>query len=136
MAYFKLLPLLLMTVAATLTGRVLAKPPAKAAMQNLVAKWRGTGSVMNKNRNYPKRVRTPENIARVQESLEQSPMKSQRRLPVQVGIKRISCRKNICLLKIGCNEELKTGNKAVMCLRYCEETNEKYRCTPNGCECY
>ncbi|KAJ4438211.1 hypothetical protein ANN_14150 [Periplaneta americana] len=46
-------------------GRVLAKPPAKTAMQNLVAKWRETGSVANKNRNYPKRVRTPENIARV-----------------------------------------------------------------------
>ncbi|KAJ4451740.1 hypothetical protein ANN_03211 [Periplaneta americana] len=53
------------------------KPPAKAAMQNLVEKWRETGSVANKNRNYPKRVRTPENIARVQESLKQSPTKSQ-----------------------------------------------------------
>ncbi|KAJ4447744.1 hypothetical protein ANN_09752 [Periplaneta americana] len=70
------------------TGRVLANPSAKAAMQNLVAKWRETGSVVNKNRNYPKRVRTPENIARVQESLEQSPTKSQRRLSVQVRIKR------------------------------------------------
>ncbi|KAJ4434931.1 hypothetical protein ANN_23503 [Periplaneta americana] len=32
------------------TGRVLAKPPAKAAMQNLVAKWRETDYVANKNR--------------------------------------------------------------------------------------
>ncbi|KAJ4441295.1 hypothetical protein ANN_11149 [Periplaneta americana] len=61
-------------------------------MQNLVTKWRETGSVENKTSNYPKRVRTPENIARVQESLEQSPTKSQRRLSVQVGIKRTSCR--------------------------------------------
>ncbi|KAJ4444292.1 hypothetical protein ANN_06084 [Periplaneta americana] len=49
-------------------------------------------TVANKNRNYPKRVLTPENIARVPESLEQSPTKSQRRLSVQVGIKRTSCR--------------------------------------------
>lgn len=39
--------------------RVLAKPAAKSAMQNIVAKWRETGSVVNKNRNYPKRDRTP-----------------------------------------------------------------------------
>ncbi|KAJ4447866.1 hypothetical protein ANN_09875 [Periplaneta americana] len=64
------------------TGRVLAKPPAIAAMQNLVAKLRETGSVANRNGNYPKRVRTPENISLVQESLEQSPTKSQRRLSV------------------------------------------------------
>lgn len=37
------------------TGRVLAKLPAKAAIQNVVAKWNETGSVANKNRNYPKR---------------------------------------------------------------------------------
>ncbi|KAJ4435062.1 hypothetical protein ANN_23636 [Periplaneta americana] len=47
------------------TGRVLAESPVNAAMQNLLAKWRETGSVANKNRNYPERVRTPENIARV-----------------------------------------------------------------------
>ncbi|KAJ4443120.1 hypothetical protein ANN_04770 [Periplaneta americana] len=62
------------------------KTPAQAAMLNLVAKWCETGSLANKNRNYPKRVRTPENFARVQENLEQNPTKLQRRLSVQVGI--------------------------------------------------
>lgn len=59
-------------------------------MENLVATCREKGSVTSKKRNYSKRVRTPENIARVQ-SLEQSPMKSQRLLTVQRGIKG-SCR--------------------------------------------
>ena len=69
----------------------MAKPSAKYAVQNLMAKWCETGSVGNKNRNYPKRVRTPENIAQVNDSLQNSPTKSQRRLSVQVGIKRSSC---------------------------------------------
>ncbi|KAJ4446207.1 hypothetical protein ANN_12901 [Periplaneta americana] len=36
-------------------------------MQNFVAKWCETGSVVNKNRNYPKSVRTPENIAQMKD---------------------------------------------------------------------
>ena len=74
-----------------MTGNVLAIPPAKFAMQNLVAKWRKTGSVLNQNRNYPKRIRTPKNIAKLKQSLEQSPTKSQRHLSMQVGIKMSSC---------------------------------------------
>lgn len=68
------------------------KLPARTAMQNIVEKWQQMGSVANKNYKYPKRVRTPENIARGQESLEQCLTKSQRRLSVQVRIKISSCR--------------------------------------------
>lgn len=57
-------------------------------MQNLVAKLREKVSVLNKKSKYPKRVRTLENIVRVQEFLEQISTKSQRHLLVQVIIKR------------------------------------------------
>ncbi|KAJ4429860.1 hypothetical protein ANN_22064 [Periplaneta americana] len=78
-------------VCGTVCGRVsdwtcFGKTSSEGCNAKLGAK------MANKNRNYPKRVRTPENIVRLQESLEQSPTKSQRRLSVQVGIKRTLCR--------------------------------------------
>ncbi|GFU38028.1 hypothetical protein NPIL_365251 [Nephila pilipes] len=57
-------------------GRGLAKSPAKSTMQNLVVKWWETGSLANKNRNFPKRARTPENITQVNRSMEKTPTKS------------------------------------------------------------
>ena len=69
------------------------KVPAKSAMQRLVVKWRQTGSVLNKSKNTPKRVRTPEKVAEVQQKMLQSPTKSTRRLSQETTISHRSCRR-------------------------------------------
>jgi hypothetical protein len=74
-------------------GGQIAKPPVKLAIQDLVKKWRETGSVLNKKRSYQKRVCTPENIDSVENRMFQSPTKSTRRLSQQTGISRTSCRR-------------------------------------------
>lgn len=67
------------------------KVPAKRSMQQIVAKWRETGSVLNKTKNIPKRVRTPENVDIIRQKIAQSPDKSTRRLSQETGISRQSC---------------------------------------------
>lgn len=72
-------------------GSVLIKPPEKSITQSLLSNWHKMVSSLNKKRNYLKRVRIPQSISQVNDSLIKSPRKSQLKLSVKVGIKRSSC---------------------------------------------
>jgi hypothetical protein len=54
--------------------------PAKNTVQDLIAKWRATGSVVNDKRNLLSCVRTPEAVANIQQRILASPKKRVRKL--------------------------------------------------------
>ena len=75
------------------------KAPAKHSVQNLVKKWRKTGSVENVKKQRPKLVRTPKVVSDIQQRISRSPHKSTRRLSQQVGLSQTTCQRVLKPLK-------------------------------------
>lgn len=67
--------------------------PAKRNIQDLVKKWRATGSVGNATKNRQPLIRTPALVADIQQILAVSPSKSTRKLAQQARISRTTCRR-------------------------------------------
>jgi len=61
-------------------------PPAKSTIQDLVKKWRSTGSVLNNKKRRSKTVLTLNKLTEINNRLRNSPRKSLRRLSVQSGV--------------------------------------------------
>lgn len=73
--------------------------PAKSSIQDLVRKWRTTGSIKNVTRNRTPSVRTPQLTARINEFMTRSPRKSTTRLAQQVHVSRRTCGRVLKCLK-------------------------------------
>lgn len=67
--------------------------PAKSTIQDLIKKWRLTGSVSDGKKHRKPTVRTPEAVADIAARIGRSPNQSTRRLAQQCGISRRSCQR-------------------------------------------
>jgi hypothetical protein len=61
--------------------------PGKSTVQDLIAKWRATGSAVNAKCNRLSCVQTPEAVANIQQRILARPKKSVRKLSQQSGVK-------------------------------------------------
>ena len=73
--------------------------PAKSSIQDLVRKWRTTGSIKNATRNRRPSVRTPQLTARINEMITRSPGKSTTKLAQQVHASPRTCTRVLKSLK-------------------------------------
>jgi hypothetical protein len=101
-----------------------ASVPAKSKVQDLTAKWRATGSVLNAKRNRLPSVRTPEAVANIQKRILASSNKSVRKLSQQPVLKRTSCHRvlrslHLKLYRVSCVQELRLSDKEKR-VKYCE----------------
>lgn len=99
------------------------KVPSKRCIQNLVRKWRETGSVENVKKRRRSLARTPEVVSNIQQRITRSPKKSIRRLAQQAGVSRTTCHRVLKSLKmrpyrVTCVQELKQPDKAKR-IHYC-----------------
>jgi hypothetical protein len=60
--------------------------PVKSAIAKMIKKFRETGSLLDKHRNWHKSVLTPEILQDIQMAITRSPHKSLRKLSAQTGI--------------------------------------------------
>jgi len=60
--------------------------PVKSAIAKIIKKFRETGSLLDKNRNWQKLVLTPGILQCIQTAITRSPHKSLRKLSAQTGI--------------------------------------------------
>jgi predicted transcriptional regulator len=101
-----------------------ASIPAKSTVQDLTAKWRAAGSVLNAKRKRLPSVRTPEAVANIQHRILARPNKSVRKLSQQSGLKRTSCHRalrslHLKLYRVSCVQELRPADKEKR-VKYCE----------------
>jgi hypothetical protein len=101
-----------------------ASIPAKSNVQDLIAKWRATGSVLNAKRNRLPSVRTLEATASIQQRILASPNKSVKKLSQQSGLKRTSCHRVLRSLHLkpyrdSCVQELRPADRDKR-VKYCE----------------
>jgi hypothetical protein len=101
-----------------------ASIPAKSTVQDLIAKWRATGSVVNARRNRLPCVRTPGVVANIQQRILASPKKSVRKLSQQSVVKRTSCHRVLQSLqlkpyRVSCVHELLPDDEEKR-VKYCE----------------
>ncbi|XP_028647974.1 uncharacterized protein LOC114643576 [Erpetoichthys calabaricus] len=88
--------------------------PSKRTIQNLVKRWKETGSVADKQRVRQRTVRTPQLVAIIQERMTNNPETSTRRLSQQVGASRRSCQRVLQDLRSQCLS-LGQGSSEVLC---------------------
>jgi hypothetical protein len=97
---------------------------AKSTVQDLIAKWRAIGSVVNVKRNLLLCVRTPVAVANIQQRILASPKKSVRKLSQQSRVKQTSYH---CVLqplqlkpyRVSCVRELLPDDEEKR-VKYCE----------------
>jgi hypothetical protein len=102
-----------------------ASVPAKSTAQDLIAKWRAIGSVLNAKCNRLLSVRIPEAVPNLQQRILASPNKSVRKLSQRSGLlKRSSCHRVLRSLhlkhyRVSCVQELRPADKE-KCVKHCE----------------
>jgi len=66
--------------------KIRRQAPVKSAIAKMIKKFRETGSILDKNRNWQKSVLTPRILQDIQTAITRSPHKSLRTLSAQTGI--------------------------------------------------